>query len=169
MIVIYGWKTYGKVDRVPNLFYVCTQFFHVYWVPLIPLRSYVVLEGSEHNGSFQGVRTALSLRSILAGWWRAFLALLIVFGLVGGIGLAVQAVEGRRALTAFQVVFPWLLFLGGVAAYWLSKRFSRAGLGRARELATQLGLHPLLAEKVWLRANGAHEEEGTEELPGEAA
>ena len=138
-------------------------------MPLIPLRSYIVLEGSEQNGSFQGVRTSLSLRSILAGWWRGFLALMTFAGLVGGVVLAGQAVEGRRALTAFQVVFPWLLFLGAVAAYWLSKRLSRAGLARARELGAQLGLHPLLVEKVWTRANGAAEADVVEELPVEAA
>jgi len=71
MLVIYGSRLYGRVDDVPGLFYVATRFGHVFWVPLIPLGSHVVLQ--ELEDGWRGVPIGLSGRSVLAGYLRGLL------------------------------------------------------------------------------------------------
>ena len=96
MIIIWGQSNYGKVDVVPNLFYVATRFFHLYYVPLIPLATYLIVAGTEdENGSFQGVKLPMSLRSVLAGWVRAVLVLCIVAGLGTALVMGIEAAEGK--------------------------------------------------------------------------
>lgn len=116
MIVIFGEKSYGKVDRVPGVCYVVTIFAHLNFLPLIPLRSYIVIEGTESGGEFRGKEISVSLKSALAGYARAWVGLVAAaagavaaFGLwnaagalgiadLGGLGVAAFAVSGVLAL-----------------------------------------------------------------------
>jgi hypothetical protein len=79
MVGIHGERLYGQVDRVPGLFYVSTQFLHVNYVPLIPLRSYIVIEGSEDGENFRGKKVPLKLKSVLVGYLRGWLAAITLF------------------------------------------------------------------------------------------
>ena len=96
MIIIYGQRNCGKVDKVPNLFYVITKFAQIYWLPLIPLGSYIVLEGSETDQGFKGVQTSLSFKSILAGWLRAGLVVGMIACLGAGTNITFDYLEGNR-------------------------------------------------------------------------
>ncbi len=59
----FGTKLYGRVDRVDGTC-IATLFLHVAYIPVVPLRSFVVLE--EHgDGTFDSIRIRLSLRSVL--------------------------------------------------------------------------------------------------------
>ncbi len=69
-MLIYGQTMYGKVDEVPGFCWISTQFFHLYYVPLIPLQSFVILAGSEGSDGFQGTPTRMSMRSVLVAWLR---------------------------------------------------------------------------------------------------
>ena len=69
MVIIYGTRLMGKVDQVEALGHVATQFFHLYYVPLIPTGSYLVL--SEQGDDFRGVSVPLSFKSVLTAWLRA--------------------------------------------------------------------------------------------------
>lgn len=64
MIVVWGSRFYGKVDKVPGLFHVATRFGHVYYLPIIPMRSYVILG----DDAGRGVKIPLSARSIFIAW-----------------------------------------------------------------------------------------------------
>src|SRR5437762_2645960 len=44
MLLVWGSKLYGRVDDVPGMFYVATRFGHLWYLPLIPMGSFVVLE-----------------------------------------------------------------------------------------------------------------------------
>jgi len=81
----FGVGLYGAVDRVPGLCYVATQFGHANFLPLFPYRTYLVREGSEQGEAFAGKRIPLSLKSVLAGYVRAWvgLAAIVLFGLIG--------------------------------------------------------------------------------------
>src|SRR5262245_37163752 len=70
MIIIWGVRQAGTCDKVPSLFYVRTQFFHVWYIPLIPLKSFVILHGSEGDGGFRGTQIPMSGKSVLFGWLR---------------------------------------------------------------------------------------------------
>jgi len=146
MIIIYGQRNYGKVDKVPNLFYVVTQFLHLYWIPLIPIRSYLVLAGTEDSEGFKGVQTSMSFKSILVGWLRAQLVLAAIGSLITGIILTMDHVAKRHyELSTVQV--PWLLLIGSVFLYWLTLKCTFASRQRALRLGEQLGLSPILVEK----------------------
>jgi len=74
MIVVYGTGLYGRVDTVPGAFTVATKFFHIFWVPLLPLGSHIVVD--ETDDGWQGVPIGLNGRSVLAAYLRG--------GLIGG-------------------------------------------------------------------------------------
>jgi hypothetical protein len=75
MIVIWGQRMYGRVHRFAGS-HIATRFFHIYWLPLIPLSSWLVLEEHE-EGRFTGLQIPMSLRSVALAWLRigALLAL----------------------------------------------------------------------------------------------
>jgi hypothetical protein len=115
---VYGEHLFGRVQHVPGLFSVSTMFFHVNYVPLAPLRSYVVLDGSERGNAFQGVRIPLSFKSVLAGYLRGWLGTIAIFtGIVaafaatsfyvgvGGGGIVVVLAAGAALFGVLWYVF----------------------------------------------------------------
>jgi hypothetical protein len=120
VIIITGERLYGKVDRVPGSFYVATMFWYLNYLPLIPLRSYIVLEGTESGGQFRGKQIPVDGRSALVGYVRAWgglaiticavIALLGLAGWVQGLGLGVLATLGCLAAGVCGLVS---LFVGG--------------------------------------------------------
>jgi len=148
MIIFFGHRNCGKVDKVPNLFYVVTQFAHLYWIPLIPLRSYLVLAGSEDGEGFKGVRTSMSFKSIVVAWLRAALVVTAISSLVAGIFVTVEYFNGNQKKNDLNLVLvPWLLLFGSLFVYWLTLKFTFASRERALHLGEQLGLSPILVEK----------------------
>src|SRR5262245_52980403 len=85
MIVIWGKRLFGKCDQVPGVGYVATQFFHIQFLPLVPLQSFVIEEGSEGGDGFRGVPIPLSIKSILFGWLRAGLVIGAIVGMIASI------------------------------------------------------------------------------------
>src|SRR4051812_6962391 len=83
MVVVWGWVWSGKCDAVPRLCHVETHFFHLYYVPLIPLGSYAVFSRTP-DGNVQGIPIGFSAKSVLLAWLRAALV-------VGAIGCAIAS------------------------------------------------------------------------------
>jgi hypothetical protein len=70
MVIVWGQRMYGRVDKFAGS-HLATRFFHIYYLPLIPLSSWLVLE--EHGeGHFTGIEVKMQLRSVLAAWLRVF-------------------------------------------------------------------------------------------------
>jgi hypothetical protein len=125
-MIIYGTRSFGKVDQVANLFHVSTRFFH-----MIPLGSHVVL--AETSERIRGVPIGLSAKSWLKAWLTGA-AVVAIF--VGGFGAYMEYLEGHR----------WgpLAIVGslGVLALMLvtqAKTFRRASYARAKQLAEKIG------------------------------
>jgi hypothetical protein len=72
---------------------VSTLFWHVQYIPLFPLRGYLVQEGSENGEQFQGVRVPLRLKSVLAGYLRGWIAGVAIF----------TGIIAAAAMTSFYV------------------------------------------------------------------
>ena len=86
-MLIFGTHRFGWVDHIEGLGTVSTRFFHIMYVPLIPLGSALV-EGD------RGVRIGLSIESVLVAWLRSFLfwsALFSVIGIPATFGLTLCA------------------------------------------------------------------------------
>jgi hypothetical protein len=93
-MIVFGVRQYGKVHACgPS--YIATRFFHIWFVPLLPTESHLVL--AEHGDQARGVAVPLNGLSVLAGYLR-------VWGLIGA-GLL-----GVSLLTEFspheQVAIP---------------------------------------------------------------
>lgn len=165
MLVVHGTRFYGKVDRVPGLCYVRTRFYHVQFVPLIPLESFVLVEGTNEE---RGQKIPLSIKSVLTAWVRTALVLL-----AAGYGIA-TAVHGVRLLAgeaasrgALLACAGWMA--GACLVYWMTVRFSRAGYSRAIKLGGYLGVEPAVVEQFLYGASSSGELCSTSEFGGDLA
>src|SRR3954470_304932 len=102
MVIIWGTTHAGKVDEVPGLFHVVTQFGHLYYIPLIPTGSYIVLEKNS-DGGFRGASIPISFKSWLVAWLREACILGIVASVIGGF---IAFVEAAKHPGNFAWIFP---------------------------------------------------------------
>lgn len=132
MVLIWGSSLYGKVDEVPGLGYVATQFGHLYYLPLIPMGSYIVL--NEENGlggsEWQGTSIGLNGKSILIGYLRAALVLALI---VAGFAVFLSSAKVTAAIVAG---------LAGLLAFgtYMIPGVATADHPTARRMAKQLGM-----------------------------
>lgn len=144
MLLIWGERICGRIDHVPGKCHVATRFFHLYYVPLIPLSSWVIVEGTESEQGFHGCQIGMSGKSVLFGWLQAAL---VVFGIInliwGVIALTdpVQAADHSGAILKFVLgvlsLGVWVLF---------NFRPLQASAERADQLLQHLGTHSLSDE-----------------------
>jgi hypothetical protein len=135
---VFGTRLFGQADRVAGLFCVRTRFFHVNFVPLIPLASFLIFEEKGRAG--RGIELKkLRWNSVLLAWVRTPLwiacGISSVIGLVMGLGIQHDWQTGAPMLG--------LAALTG-AAFYATYRFSAASFERASELARMVGLPPEL-------------------------
>ena len=70
MLYFYGSKFLGKTDGIQGVGYVKTEFAHVNWVPLFPLRSFFVI--AEDSEGIQGPKIPFSWKSAGLGYLRVW-------------------------------------------------------------------------------------------------
>jgi hypothetical protein len=162
MVIVWGSKLYGKVDVVPGFFHVATRFGHVYYLPLIPTQSFVVL--GENGKQFQGVPIPMSAKSVFIAWVRAFL-------FVACISLSIAALVNLQDRDPTAWITCAVMAVGaGVLCGFVSwhKSTTRASLNRACALGELIGLNEAgMAEiyKIYGEAGGR----GFEVSPAAAA
>jgi hypothetical protein len=142
MFVHIGQHYYGKVDVVPDLCHVSTRFFHVNFVPLIPLESSIILAGTGVNGEPRTVKTSLSFKSVLTAWLRAVLYVVALGGLLLGILVTAEYFSRGGQVADSAVWGVWVVAAGAAFALVLTYRFNRASYDRTLRLAEELGLKP---------------------------
>jgi hypothetical protein len=107
MILIWGTRHYGRVDRYGDQF-LATKFAHLWFLPLFPLQSMWVT-GDTGDG-YRGHRVRLSGRSVVAGYLR-------VWGVVAAaVGIATMSVVGfvvaGAAVPLWAASWRWHQFRG---------------------------------------------------------
>src|SRR5262249_14421905 len=112
-MIFVGTRLYGKVDQVPGLFHLATEFFHIQFVPIGPSRSYVVLEGSGNRG----IRVRLSGKSILFAYLRAFILVVCLCAVLVGFNDEVRRRSGTVVALSIAAACMPLFFL----TYFLSR------------------------------------------------
>jgi hypothetical protein len=142
MIVIGGKRLMGRVEQHAGTF-VVTQFFHINYLPLVPVRSYLVLESGNGPAApvgSTGIRRCIEIRlhptSVLAGYLR-------VWGTLG----AAFCVLGALIAGGGSAVFEWLVGAALVAstAAWA---FLRLGHLNPEEIAQRQAYAALTHEQV---------------------
>lgn len=146
-MIHFGQMKCGKVDQFGRLFHVVSDFFHVNFVPVIPLRSYLVLEGAASGAEASQLPIRMSFKSVLTAWVRAtFVLLMIVNGIAVLRGFFRLVVAGKPGLAARPeaawdaVLNPLWLVVGFAIFFALTYRLSKPTWARALHLAALLGL-----------------------------
>jgi hypothetical protein len=141
-MIVYGKRICGRVDRVPGVLYVATQFFHLYFIPVAPVDSFIVVEGSEGKDGFKGVKTKFSARSIVATYCKTLLFLSGCVMLFVGSLQACGAPSDTSPTASGTFWYLAFLVLGAasIAACFIWRPWSLATEPRGRELAIQMGI-----------------------------
>ncbi len=139
MILIFGSRTYGSVDSIRGLGYVATEFFHLYYIPVVPYRTRFVIK-QEAEG-FIGGTLPLDWKSITVAWLRTVGLLATLFFLA----VAVLAMMNPLSSWLARLVLLALLALSG-SLLWVSySSWARvASYQRALTLARDLKMDPRL-------------------------
>ncbi len=80
-MIIYGKGLFGKVDSVRGVFYVATNFLHIFYVPVVPWGSWLVFDDSPglrvFDSSWRGIPLGrVGWKSIGMAWLRGALCVL---------------------------------------------------------------------------------------------
>jgi hypothetical protein len=137
MYIVTGQKPYGTCDVVPELFYVATVFFHVNYVPLIPVRSMIILE--KKGETIYGVNIRMSFKSVLLAWSRMITFLTMAIGTI----VAFIQWEDRRHANLDPWPATWIAATGAILFLVLMiipRR--RVSYNRACELGKLANLSP---------------------------
>jgi hypothetical protein len=187
---IIGNALFGRVDKVAGgLFYVGTVFIHIFFIPLLPLRSFIVRRDKDvWIAGFRGVPITLSPKSVLFAWARAGAIVTILFTLYPYVGLGIRLLNWREygdavwdrerrrflddrvhELMSGDRFYPALVGIAlALLLLWVLRAASYASAARAAEL-TALSGYPasqaeLAAEKARLEEAKKYDEAETARL-----
>ena len=121
-VVVFGSTLYGKVESVPGVCHIATRFLHVFFVPLFPTGSWLVVDDRELlDGGAESVRLpAMHWGSVGVAWLRFFLLLAVfVLGIISATKLGLD-----RPLS--QTLPVILLGVACLVGFVVSYRLTRA-------------------------------------------
>jgi hypothetical protein len=165
MLIIWGSGMYGKVDEVPQFCHVSTRFGHLWYIPMIPMGSYAVLEQS--GGEFRGVAIPLSGKSILMAWLRTA----IVLGTVATVVTAIASLGEDKVANAIALAVLSVFLIAVFIFTKKSKMFTQASYERAVQLGQHIGVTAegwLMIEILYGRMNAEQADRALEQMEREA-
>ena len=145
MLIVWGKRLYGAVDRVPGVLHVATSFGHAYYFPAIPGDTYIVVEPRESGEQRKYIPIERNGRSVLTAYLRA-LAIVAGFFLVFLGGIRFLLLYSTYGTTTDQLIAASLIPLAGIACLigvLISIKLATAEKERAIELARKAGI-PLM-------------------------
>ena len=118
-MIIFGTRLFGETDRVPGLFHVTTRFFHIDFLPLVPIASYVVFE-TRRGGTTRssgGIAIPVSGKSIMVAWIRAIACICLIGTFIAmmitkdesGLG-SIAFLSSLTGFLTFCVVVPFVMW-----------------------------------------------------------
>ena len=128
MIIFFGTKSYGKVDNIPGVCHVATDFLHIQFLPLIPVGTYAVCS-DKHR-----VRLPLSFKSILMAWFRV---LLLMCSVTAGLFAVTGFAENHPADGTVSSIFT-VLIIGLLVLTYRLRSVGVVSESRTRQLANLL-------------------------------
>jgi hypothetical protein len=150
IIGVRGHRLHGKVDDVPNLFYVKTMFRHAYFVPFIPVGSYLLLYKLDPSGNYQGVQIPLRWKSIFITWFRMVTGLFIaIFA-----SLSIAFLTGGPRIVWHIVGLCAFASLALICLYAATYCLQKASYSRKLELAQLLEISDEELDNAIQRSRG---------------
>jgi hypothetical protein len=148
-VIIFGInRLFGRTDRIPGLLFVATAFLHVFFIPLIPMGTYLVMEKDDEWEHFRGIRIPFSIKSLLYAWGRAIAVLTIPFVGYGFYEAYTRSLYSTDTLTRWEMSPGWMgIFYVclAIAAWWVMRTTSVASSAREAELMQIAGLRFITA------------------------
>lgn len=140
MIIIYGSRLYGRIKECgPS--YVATSFAHVWYLPLFPVGSKLIL-GSGQDG-LVGMPAPLHFKSVLAGYLRVWGPIAVLATVITGLQIVLdENIEplSKIVVGAFIGVVTLVLFAATVLAYTILGKLSETEKRRRRIYARHTGV-----------------------------
>jgi len=105
-VSIFGRKRFGhlgvRIDNSENVF-VETDFFHIGFLPIVPLQSYLVVDPDQPGYEPESdIRTSLQFRSVCMAWIETILKFVAVSGLfvaiIGSVAAGSGVIAGAAGL-----------------------------------------------------------------------
>lgn len=138
MFYFMGTGEYGKTDHLPGLMYVKTRFFHIWWLPLIPL--YSMLYRDDDSGE-PIMELGFHFKSILSAWIRTIAGFVIVVLVVRVVNFHFsENPDDILVPVDYLGIFGMILLMG--AFYYSTYAWSQPRFRRASSYADDLGLDP---------------------------
>ena len=133
-MIVWGSRFYGKVDAVPGLFYIVTRFGHLWFIPLIPMGTYLILD---EEGEERGLEISFSFKSMLLGWLRGACVMATLFLFI------IAFVANTDGDTMYSIILA-VLTIFPIGLFTLTKMpfVQQADYDRARQLAIEAGFEP---------------------------
>jgi len=145
MLIVWGERLYGAVDRVPGVLHVATSFGHAYYFPAVPGKTYIVVEPKENGEQRKYIPIERNAKSVMFAYLRA-LALVVAFFLTFLGGIRFMLLYSTYGTSTNQLIAASLIPLAGLACLvgvLISIRMAIADKDRAIQLARQAGI-PLM-------------------------
>ncbi|MFN0137721.1 MAG: hypothetical protein ACKVS9_16570 [Phycisphaerae bacterium] len=145
----------GRVDVVPGLFYVVTDFTHFCYFPVFARESHVVF--TQAGSRPPSVAIPLSPKSIAFAYVRAICVVIGWFAALLAIGLHRDSVRKPDEFSATHLWFPVAVSSGGaltLLALSYLPLLNRAGAARARAIARQIWLPERVVDQIGAIAAG---------------
>ncbi len=116
-MIVFGTRMYGRVDQMPEG-YIATHFFHIWFVPLFPIKSILVTDDS-NDRNVRGIPMGWSGKSILAAYVRTagVLGTLVCLGIAAVLALGLLDSGMTHPFQEFDYysqswVIDWTTLLG---------------------------------------------------------
>ena len=142
MVIVYGTRFYGKV-RACGRSFIGTQFFHIYYLPLIPIGTHLILEENA-GGSYKGIKSAFSFKSMMAAYMRVWGPVAVIAALCIGLGNLSDFADEPLALAVvggFTALVVLVLLVGTILGWAVIGKLSADEKRQRAVYALHLGYH----------------------------
>lgn len=142
MVIVYGTRFYGKVKACGSSF-LGTQFVHLYYVPLIPIGTHLILE-ENGSGGFKGIKTSFSVKSMLAAYLRVWGPIACIAAVCIGLGALDDFSDDGMAMAVvgmFTGVVVLAMLVGTILGWAVVGKLSHDEKRKRAAYAMHLGYH----------------------------
>ena len=146
MFIVWGSRLYGKVDEVPGVCHLATQFGHLYYIPLIPMGT-VVVYGSDADGPLVS-EFAWSFKSIAVAWLRVILIVGVWVSLISCVNIRDRGFRWEDLGTYLLMAAPTLLLILSYKVRFIARASAYRAMQMAQDARLPAPIHRSLIQAI---------------------